>query len=157
MIFVTLGTQRFQMNRIITEIDKLVEQKKISSSDIIIQSGISNKSKYVRCSPFMEESEFNREVEKCEILVTHAGTSSIIKGLKHNKKVIVIPRLKEYGEHVDNHQLEIAGVFHTQSFVKAIDDISDLWCTLGRIKTTEMETYKSTGELSQYIVNKFLS
>ncbi len=50
-------------------------------------------------------------IERSDILITHGGTGSIIGSLGGSRKVIVMPRLVEFGEHNDNHQVEIAELF----------------------------------------------
>ena len=41
-------------------------------------------------------------------MILHGGVGTIMQGLRINKPIIVVPRLKAYNEHVDDHQLEAA-------------------------------------------------
>ena len=52
-----------------------------------------------------------KKIRECDVLITHSGVATIIAGLKNDKKVIVVPRLAKYGEHVDDHQVQIAESF----------------------------------------------
>ena len=38
------------------------------------------------------------------------------------KKVIAVPRYHKYGEHVNDHQLQIVQTFDGQGFIKGIND-----------------------------------
>ena len=51
---------------------------------------------------------------------------SIITGLKNNKKVIAAARLEKYGEHTNDHQLEIANEFAKEGYIICLEDFSSL-------------------------------
>jgi UDP-N-acetylglucosamine transferase subunit ALG13 len=48
------------------------------------------------------------KLEAAEIVVSHAGVGSIICSLRAGHVPVVFPRLKCYGETVDDHQAELA-------------------------------------------------
>ncbi|MED4054190.1 PssE/Cps14G family polysaccharide biosynthesis glycosyltransferase [Niallia taxi] len=156
MIFVILGTQKFKMNRLIDEIDKLIEKKLIASNEIILQSGFSRKSKYAESFEMISEDEFDSLVEKCSLVITHGGTSAIIKALKQDKKVIAIPRLSKYKEHVDDHQLEIVSVFQEKGYLEVCENINDLEFLISKVEQINYEKYVSTGNLGEVIVSDIL-
>ena len=54
--------------------------------------------------PFGQIKEFFREAK---IVISHAGIGTIILCQKFGTPLIIVPRRKEYGEHLNNHQLEI--------------------------------------------------
>jgi UDP-N-acetylglucosamine transferase subunit ALG13 len=64
--------------------------------------------------------------KKARLIITHAGVGSIITALRFRKPVIVVPRLKKFNEHVNNHQLQIAKAFEKEGKVVACYDIKDL-------------------------------
>ncbi|KRD84527.1 hypothetical protein ASE51_17645 [Bacillus sp. Root147] len=126
MIFVTLGTQKFQLNRLLKEIDKLVGNGEIEQS-ISSQVGHSDYSpQNFSVKKFLNEEQFNNCIANADIVIAHGGTSSIVKSLKLNKKTIVVPRRSEYGEHVDNHQEEIVGYFENIGSILVVRDIESL-------------------------------
>ena len=108
MIFITVGTQKFQFNRLLKIVDDLIGEKLISDN-VVAQVGHSRYiPKNFNSFQFKSENEINLLIENADIIITHSGVGSITTALKLQKKVIVVPRLKEYKEHVDDHQLEIA-------------------------------------------------
>ncbi|MFQ9311500.1 MAG: PssE/Cps14G family polysaccharide biosynthesis glycosyltransferase [Paraclostridium sordellii] len=126
MIFVTLGSQKFQFNRLLKEIDRLIEEKKITE-EVFVQIGYSDyKPKNYRYKEFLDREEFSEIMSKCDKVITHGGTGAIITAVKNGKKVIAIPRLKEFNEHVDNHQLQIIDEFKKMGYIQAIKDIDEL-------------------------------
>lgn len=126
MIFLTVGTQKFQFNRLLQAVDQLIEAGVIREP-VIAQCGYST---YIprnyEAHMFMDNDEFERNVQNCDLLITHSGVGTILKGLTLKKKIIVVPRKKSLSEHVDDHQQEIANAFAKQGCVWACRQIVDL-------------------------------
>ena len=111
MIFVTLGSQKFQFNRLLIEIDRLVEEGKITE-EVFAQTGYSDyEPKNYEYKNFLDRDEFSDIMGKCDKVITHGGTGAIIGAVKKEKKVIAVSRLSKFGEHVDDHQLQIIEQF----------------------------------------------
>lgn len=143
MIFVTVGSQKFQFNRLLKELDMLVEKNGIKE-DIFAQTGYSDyKPKNYKYKNFLDRDEFKELMEKSNKVITHGGTGAIVGAVKQGKKVIAIPRLKEYGEHVDNHQLQIIDEFKKMKFISAVNEIDKLGEAIKNI-----ESYVSNGYVS---------
>lgn len=141
MIFVTLGTQKFQMDRLLQEVDRLISEKKISD-EVFAQIGYSTylpkNFKYVK---FLDDVNFQEYIENCDLLITHAGVGNIVNGLKLHKKIIVFPRLKRFNEHVDDHQLEIAEHFERKNFVLLCTSVSSLYFEISRSAEFPFQKY----------------
>lgn len=143
MIFVSLGSQKFQFNRLLTAIDQLIEEGKIQD-EVFAQVGCSDyQPKHYRFQPFMNSDEFNKALQDADVIITHAGTGVIINAVKKGKKVIVVPRLGRYGEHVDDHQVQIAEMFRDLGFICACEDCSQLAEKLEEVKTLQFKPYVS--------------
>lgn len=132
MILVTVGTQKFQMDRLIKAVDELAG---CTNERFFVQSGHSG---YVpaHCeyTPFMSKDALNEKVDQCSVLICHAGVGSILLGLKKNAKVIVVPRLNKFGEHVDDHQIEIAESFAKAGYIRMVTDTAALAAEIDRCK-----------------------
>ena len=135
------------MDRVILEIDRLIQLKKIDSNQIIIQHGYSSKSKFAKSIQFMSNQDFQIQLEESDLVICHGGTSSIINALKYKKSVISIPRNSKYGEHVDNHQFEIVEVLKKENYIKVVEEMKDLEKTLIEIKSYNFNNYKEEGTL----------
>ena len=105
MVFVTVGTQKQDFSRIF----KLVENsKELQNEEINAQVGYSEfKSEKINVFNFIDPVIYNEMVENADIVICHGGVGSIFDALLKKKKVIAVPRLKKYGEHVNDHQEEI--------------------------------------------------
>lgn len=157
MIFVTLGSQKFQFNRLLMELDKLVEEKKISN-DIFAQIGYSDyKPKNYEFKEFLDREQFAEIMERCEIVITHGGTGAIVGAVKREKKVLAVPRLAKFGEHVDDHQLQIIGQFTDMNFIVGVKETSEIYEALEQLKTIEFKKYISNTENIIKSIEEFLA
>lgn len=156
MIFITLGSQKFQFNRLLKAMDQLVEQGKIIE-EVFAQTGYSDyKPKNYAFKPFLDRDEFAKITERADIVVTHGGTGAIIGAVKKGKKVIAVPRLAKYGEHVDDHQLQLVGQFQELNLIYECDDCQQLGEAITNIKDMKFNVYISnTGTIIDSI-EKFL-
>lgn len=108
MIFVTVGTHEQPFNRLIKAIDKMVENKQITEK-VIIQKGYSDYNpKYCETYELIGYEDMQKYYNEAHIIITHGGPASFISALAIGKIPIVVPRKKEYNEHVNNHQLVFA-------------------------------------------------
>lgn len=143
MIFVTLGSQKFQFNRILEEIDKLIE-KKIINEEVFAQTGASTYiPKEYMYKDFLMQDEFKEKMKEATLVITHAGTGAIITALKNNKKVIAIPRLAKYGEHVDDHQIQLIEEFKQLNFIEPIYEVEELKEAIDKTKKNKYNKYIS--------------
>lgn len=117
MIFVAVGTQKFQFNRLLKAVDDLVEQGHLEG-EVFAQIGHSD---YIprnyAYKDFMGKDDFQAYIDRCDLLITHSGVATIMAGLKLRKPVVVVPRLEKFGEHVDDHQFQIAESFSTKNLL----------------------------------------
>ena len=143
MIFVTVGSQKFQFNRLLRKIDKLIAQG-IIKEKVYAQIGVSDYNpQYFSYVDFMTQEEFSKNINNSDIIITHAGTGVIINALKKGKKVIAIPRLAKYGEHVDDHQIQLIKEFDAMNFIEPVYDLENLESALSKVKTKKYNKYIS--------------
>ena len=80
----------------------------------------------IKISKYLDETEYMECMKKARVIITHAGVGTIIQGLKLNKKMIVAPRLKQYKEHVKDHQIQIVDTFEKEGYILALRDFNKL-------------------------------
>ena len=127
MILVLLGTQNNSFHRLLEEVEKNIEDGTIKE-EVIVQAGYT---KYIthkmRIIDLMSQKQLNEFQDEADLIITHGGVGSIISSIEKGKKVIAVPRLHEYGEHVNNHQLDFARkVAQRQKSIIVIENIEDL-------------------------------
>lgn len=151
MIFITLGSQKFQFNRLLKAVDELNLKEEIFAQ-IGYSDYIPKNFKYKR---FMDRNEFSSYINKSDVIITHGGTGAIMGALKKGKKVIAVPRLSEYGEHVDDHQLQIIEEFKELNLLYSCEDM-DIEKALNIVKIKDFKKYKSNTETIINSIENFI-
>lgn len=117
MIFVILGTQDKEFTRLVKEIENL-KKDEIIKEKVVIQAGITKyKSDFIEVIDYLSMEEFEKYIKKAKFIITHGGVGSILDAIKHNKKVIAVPRLEKYDEHDNNHQIQIVETFAELGYI----------------------------------------
>ena len=146
MIFVTVGSQKFQFNRLLKKIDELIENKVINE-EVFAQIGVSNyKPQNYKYKEFVTQDEFNKYLDEARLIITHAGTGVIVNAIKKGKKVIGIPRLSKFGEHVDDHQIQLLNEFANMNLIETCIDEKELKEKIQQIDNKEFKKYDSNNE-----------
>lgn len=152
MIFVTVGTQDKQFTRLIRAVENAVIAGKITD-DVIVQAGNTKyKSDYLNVLNYVPFDEFNQYLSKADIIITHGGVGSILNALKLKKKIIAVPRLKKYGEHINDHQLQVIKKMTEQGYILSCEDENDI---ADRVKEAEKFTVKEYSSNTEQFVKAF--
>ena len=125
MIFVTTGTHEQPFNRFVEFMDHWAEK---NDEEVMIQTGFSTYQP-VHCmwQSLLPYQDMKRMVDKARIVITHGGPSSFIMPLQIGKIPIVVPRRVEYGEHVNNHQVDFCKIVkERQGNIILVEDIAEL-------------------------------
>ena len=132
MIFVTVGTHEQPFNRLVKAIDEL-KRDGIITEDVIIQTGFSTyEPAYCQWSKLIPYRQMVQNVADARIVITHGGPASFIMPLQIGKTPIVVPRQKQFDEHVNDHQVEFARqVAQRMGTIIPVEDIA----TLGTVIT----------------------
>ncbi len=143
MIFVTLGTQDKNFDRLLVAIDREIKKGNIKGK-VIVQAGITDfHSDDMEIFDLIPKDEFENLMKKCDLLITHGGVGSILTGLSHGKKVIAAARLSKYKEHINDHQVQIVQDFAKKGYILELSDFSKLDEVLEKSKKFKPKKYKS--------------
>lgn len=157
MIFVTVGSQKFQFNRLLKKIDELID-KGIIHDQVFAQTGASDYiPKNYAYKNYLDRDEFAKSTEQCDVFITHGGTGAIVGALKKKKKVIAVPRLMKYGEHVDDHQIQLLEQFGDMEMIVACKDVDNLINALQKVECMDAKPYVSNTKKIIDNIEKFLS
>lgn len=158
MILVLLGTQNNSFVRLLNEIENCIENK-IITEEVIVQAGHTNfVSNNMKILDFISSSELQKLLLKASFIITHGGVGSIIGAVKLDKKVIAVPRLSKYNEHVNDHQLQIIEKFSNNGYIIGIKDVLNLPEAINKINSFIPKKYVSNtnniiNTISKYIDN----
>jgi len=116
MIFLTVGTQ-FPFDRLVKAVDKAAGTNGFNEK-IVAQIGESSycPGNFNSVAAF-EKVVFDQHFSKADSIISHAGMGTITMALDQRKPLLVMPRLKKYGEVVNDHQLAIAKKFEQLGYL----------------------------------------
>ena len=120
MILVTLGTQKQPFTRLLD----YIEHSNIKDKIVVQVGHTMYNSNKMDIFDFISYDEMSKLEDEAEIIITHGGTGSIINPLKKGKKIIACARKKELGEHMDDHQEELVGLFANEGYILELKDDS---------------------------------
>lgn len=125
MIFVTVGMHSDGFDRLIRKMDEIAGR---IDEEVLIQTGssiyIPQNAKFFT---FVDEDEKIEEYYKeARIIISHAGAGSILLALSLKKSIIIVPRMKQLHEHVDDQQLELSEKLSKNEGIIAIYDVNEI-------------------------------
>ena len=157
MILVLLGTQNNSFYRLLKEIEKNIQEGTIKE-EVIVQAGYTKyESKNMKIFDLITKEEIEKFQEKANLIITHGGVGSIISSIEKGKKVIAVPRLHEYEEHVNNHQIEIVNDFNDKGYIIGIEEVDDLKQAIIKSKEFEPKKYEPNNKLMIKIIEDFIN
>lgn len=146
MIFVTVGTQDKPFERIIKAVEDAVLTGKITD-EVIVQAGNTKyESKVLNVLNYVPFDEFNNYLSKADIIITHGGVGSILNALKLKKKIIAVPRLKKYGEHINDHQLQVIQKMTNDGYILSCEDENEIADKVREAENFVVKEYTSNTE-----------
>ena len=156
MILVMLGTQNNSFHRLLESIEKNIQNGTIQE-EVIVQAGHTKfESKNMSMFDLIPKLELNNILQESRVIITHGGVGSIISALEKGKKVIAVPRLSKYNEHVNDHQKEIVEVFAKQGYIIKVDNVEDIGKAILTVESFEPKQYISNNEKMLGIIESFI-
>jgi UDP-N-acetylglucosamine transferase subunit ALG13 len=122
MIVVTVGTHEQPFDRMMRAVVALGD-----SEPMLVQYGTctitSGPGEWV---DFLSFDELASRARGARAFICHAGVGSIVLARRCGHRPIIMPRRPEFGEHVDEHQLELSRRLHKAGLVTVVEDEASL-------------------------------
>jgi|SRR3972149_8905599 len=152
MIFITVGTTRFPFARMKQVFQKVCRARQ-SNELVIFQHGttpVITSAKNVALQAFMDFKTMDRYLRQARIVICHGGPGTIYQALGHGKTPLVLPRERNFGEHVDNHQTWFVDFMEKQKIIYRIYANDEISLSLPK-KQPEIILGKTRGRLITYL------
>ena len=124
MIYVTVGTMFLDFPRLVNAMDEIARD---IGEQVIVQTGMGT-----TLPAHCEHFDFKPREEVLGIqrgaraVVCHAGIGCVSDALRMQRPLIVVPRLKRYNEHMNDHQMELARAVEARGWGRVILDMREL-------------------------------
>ncbi len=158
MILVLLGTQNNSFHRLLEEIHRLLQKEEIKD-EVIVQAGYTkyqSENEKMKIFDFIEKQELEELEKKADLIITHGGVGSILQSITKDKKVIAIPRLHQYQEHVNDHQKEIVELFNEKGYIIGIQGVEELQGAMKQVEKFRPKKYQKNNEKMLKIIEDFI-
>ena len=122
MIVVTVGTHEQPFDRLMKAVVALGD-----SEPMLVQYGTSTlRNGRGEWIDFLSFDDLAQLAEQARVMVCHAGVGSIVLARRYGHRPIVMARRPKFGEHVDEHQLELSRRLHQAGLVTVVEDELEL-------------------------------
>lgn len=128
MIFAMTGTMYLDFARLVHALD---ENAIATGERTIIQTGL-GKTLPSHCEhfDFRPPAAIKAVASEARVVVAHGGLGCVLDALEAHKPLIIVPRLKHYNEHLNDHQLDLCGALERRKWGRVIHDIAGLRAAL---------------------------
>jgi len=118
-LFVTLGTIRpYRFDALVDS----VLTSGLANESTVWQVGVTTRSDLPgKVAAQLSQEEFRMCAKQADVVIAHSGVGSIMELLDLGVFPVVIPRRAKRGEHVDDHQLQVASVLDSRGLALVLD------------------------------------
>jgi UDP-N-acetylglucosamine transferase subunit ALG13 len=104
-VVVTLGGNSYDFGRLIEGLQKALP----ADAEVLWQTGHTDVSRFgIDATTFLPSADLASAMREADLVVAHAGVGSALAALQAGRTPLLVPRRKQFHEHVDDHQIEIA-------------------------------------------------
>ncbi|MFA5976300.1 MAG: glycosyltransferase [Elusimicrobiota bacterium] len=128
MIFVTVGNATQGFSRLLEAVDALAGTPLFQGEPVFMQTGHNEnfQPRHSRTEAFLSADRFLECLKEARLIICHGGCGTLLQAISLGKVPIVVPRLARYGEHVNNHQLQLIRALADEGRVIPAYEIFDL-------------------------------
>ncbi|MFM1920449.1 MAG: hypothetical protein RLZZ303_2083 [Candidatus Hydrogenedentota bacterium] len=124
MIYVTLGTMFMDFGRLVRKMDEIAVA---TGEQVIIQTGLAaTLPRHCEHFDFKPHADVLALQARARLVVAHAGIGVTMDALRCQRPLVLVPRLKRFREHMNDHQVEIAHAVEKRGWGRMALDIDDL-------------------------------
>ena len=161
MVFVTVGNAKQGFHRLLNAVDKLAGENFFNGEEVFLQLGHTDLSPgYCQFKSFLPEHEFDEYLKSASIVICHGGCTQI-QTIQMGKVPVVMPRRKKYGEHVNDHQVQLVEALASEGRVIPAFEPGDLPGAIERARRVNVQgimpphsqMIKLVGEAIQELLN----
>lgn len=125
MIFVTVGMHDQGFERLIRKMDEIAPEL---GEEVLIQIGHTRyEPKNAEWFRFLaDDDDILKIYKKASLIVSHGGAGTLLSALSLAKPLVVVPRMKRFGEHIDDQQLELAEAMEEKECASIAYDVDEI-------------------------------
>jgi UDP-N-acetylglucosamine transferase subunit ALG13 len=135
VILVALGTHPQPMDRLLRELDRLVESGAITDEVVVQAAAYGYRPRHLTTHGILPADELEQLIRRADVVIGHAGPGILAAARAARRVPVVVPREKRFGEHVDDHQVRYARRLATEPGYEVVLDLGVLPGAIERART----------------------
>jgi beta-1,4-N-acetylglucosaminyltransferase len=145
MIVLTVGNATQNSRRLLGEFDRLACEGVFGMEDLLVQYGNNPEfqSRRCICTAFLSAEEFGVAMEKADVVICHAGAGTLLHALGCGKIPVVVPRRLQYGELIDDHQVQLAAALASNRRIVSVMDVADLGSAISQARALRTSRHRA--------------
>lgn len=157
-VFIATGTgKEYNFLRLLKMIDELCDEGILNGENVLFQCVDDYNPRNYKKFTLISDKEFKEIISDSDVIISHAGTGSVTSTLKLHKKMILFPRMSHYGEHGDDHQLDLCDLFESKGFVMVAKNKNELRKCIMNVDSFIPKTFESNNKKINEIIFDYLS
>lgn len=143
MILVSVGTEQFPFDRLMSWLEVLKDNDLLQGEEIVVQYGNCRVlPSGVKVYRLLKEDTFRELIQQARLVIAHCGEGTVLLLDTLELPYILVPRSKRFNEHVDEHQVELALALEEMKVPIA-------WCPADLVRFIAAPSRASIGDLSE--------
>jgi UDP-N-acetylglucosamine transferase subunit ALG13 len=136
VILVTVGNANQPFTRLLAAVDDLAVSGYFEDERLLMQVGTSRfRTVRAECHDFIAMDEFSSAVREATLIITHGGCGTLLECVRAGKPVVAMARRKTFGEHVNDHQVQIVREFQRLGLAASCEASEELKDAIERART----------------------
>lgn len=123
-LVVSLGTDYHHFDRLVDWVEAFLKEN--PEVTCLFQHGFTRKPQGVEAVERMPRAELLEHYERAKVVLVQGGPGSILDAREVGVIPFAVPRLKEFDEVVDNHQVQFSKVMESRGETVIVKDATDL-------------------------------
>lgn len=152
MILVTVGSTMFPFQRMSTLVEHIAHIRPRQET-IVYQYGHTPPhflDPHITLYPFLPYNTFLAYMKKARIIISHGGPATIYQALSFGKRPWVLPREAEFGEHINDHQLDFSLFLASHNLIRLITPQTPI-ADIAKSDTSILPVRKNNRVLFRYL------
>jgi UDP-N-acetylglucosamine transferase subunit ALG13 len=156
VIFVTIGNAIQPFQRLLSAVDDLAGRGIWRGERVLLQTGYSKAFSPRHCEavPFLPMVDFHLAMEEANVIVSHGGCGTLLNAVRLGKRPVAMPRLKKYGEHINDHQLQLVAALVSEGKVIPAYEPGDLEEAIAKSRSHSIHRTSAEPTAMLYLVSE---
>lgn len=157
MIFVTVGNATQPFPRFLSAVAELARTGVFGEEPLIVQFGHGQPETAPQSTwvSFLPNDTFEQTIANASLIIAHGGCGTLLTAIRRGKIPVVMPRRRQYGEHVNDHQLQLTQALAAEGRIMPALETQDLAGAIRAVRNRDARpTHTSSGPLVDLIAEK---